>query len=63
MTARPRFHRGDLVEDTETGKPGTIVHVFDDPEIADEIIAVKFEGDRYPVAVPIDTLRRCRGGK
>jgi hypothetical protein len=72
MTRKPKFEVGDLVEDTETGQHGTIVHVYDDPEIRDDIIAVQFEGDDVPLAVPIDTIRqpktapvdkRRKGGK
>jgi hypothetical protein len=60
MTRKPQFRAGDLVEDTETGQHGTIVHVYDDPEIRDDIIAVQFEGDGVPLAVPIDTIRKYK---
>ena len=40
---------------------GTVVYVYKDPEIADEIIAVKFDGCDAAVAFPIGDLRMVKG--
>jgi hypothetical protein len=55
----PKFSVGDRVVDRETGQAGTIVYLYEDPRLAGEIIAVKFDTDNVPMAVPVDTLRKA----
>jgi len=52
---------GCRVKDIETDVAGTVVYVYKDPEIADEIIAVKFDGCDAAVAFPIGDLRMVKG--
>jgi hypothetical protein len=46
---------------------GTVVYIYEDPRLAGEIIAVRFDVGDVPVAVPVDTIKpapqRRRGGK
>jgi hypothetical protein len=42
----------------ETGVLGTVIATFTDPEISDEIIAVKFDDGFETMAFPTDDLRR-----
>jgi hypothetical protein len=52
-----KFSLGDRVADRETGVAGTVVYIYEDPKLAGEIIAVKFDLGDVPVAVPINTIR------
>jgi hypothetical protein len=56
-----KFQVRDRVQDRETGVLGTVVYVYDDPRLSGEVVAVKFDQDRDPLAVPLDTLRKKRG--
>jgi hypothetical protein len=55
---KPKFSVDDRVVDRETGQAGTIVYLYEDPRLAGEIIAVKFDTDNIPVAVPVDSIRK-----
>jgi hypothetical protein len=57
---KPKFSVGDRVIDRETGVEGVVVYCYEDPRLAGEIIAVKFDVGDVPVAVPVDTLRKAR---
>ena len=52
---------GCRVKDIETDVVGTIVHLYKDPKLADEIVAVKFDDCDDPVAFPIGDLRMVKG--
>ena len=53
----PKFSVGDRVRDSETNLPGTVVYLYEDPGLKDEILAVKFDVGNDVVAVPIDSIR------
>jgi hypothetical protein len=55
----PKFVHGDKVVDIETGIEGRVVASFWDPEIADEIVVVRFNSDEFGVAFPINDLRHA----
>ena len=57
----PKFAVGDLIVDRETGVEGVVVYRYEDPRLAGEIVAVKFDVGDVPVAVPVDTIRRGKG--
>jgi hypothetical protein len=69
MKRRRRYPVGTAIVDCETGIAGRVVHLYEDPELRDEVVVVKFDLADYGVAVPIDTIRpapvaqRRRGGK
>ena len=52
---------GCRVIDIETDVAGTVVYVYKDPEIAHEIIAVKFDDCDHAVAFPIGDLLMVQG--
>ena len=52
---------GCRVRDTETDVAGTVVHLYKDPKLADEIVVVKFDDCDRPVAFPIDDLLKVKG--
>jgi hypothetical protein len=54
------FLVGDHVKDTDTGECGVVVHVYEDPQIRAEIVAVRFGASSSAVAVPLDTLVRVK---
>lgn len=51
-----KFLIGDRVADKESGEQGTVVHVYRDPALRDEVIVVRF-GSSDALAVPLDTVR------
>ena len=51
-----KFAVGDRVEDRDSKRVGTIVHVYKDREIRDELVAVRFDDNSTPLAVHIDDL-------
>jgi hypothetical protein len=51
-----KFAVGDRVEDRDSKRVGTIVHVYKDREIRDELVAVRFDDNPTPLAVHIDDL-------
>ena len=55
------FRMGDRVEDRESHETGTIVHVYRDPALRDEIIVVRFGSSSDALAVPTDTVKKIRG--
>jgi hypothetical protein len=58
MTKRKPFQVGDRVADREEpALLGTVVHLYEDAEIRDEVIVVKFDVGDHAVAVPIDTIK------
>jgi hypothetical protein len=52
----PLFPVGTRVEDKETGRAGTVLYAYTDPVLAGEVV-VKFDKDRDPLAVSVDSLR------
>jgi hypothetical protein len=50
------FEVGDRVRDRD-GRAGRVVYRYAHRELRDEIIAVWFENDPAPLAVPIDTIK------
>jgi hypothetical protein len=60
LASKTKFAVGDRVIDTETRVLGTVVYCYEDPRLAGEIVAVKFDVGDVPVAVPTDTIRRAR---
>jgi len=57
MTRKPP-RLGTRVKDRETSKTGSVVHIYDDPKIRDEIVAVLFDDESVPLAVHVDDLAR-----
>jgi hypothetical protein len=53
-----KFRTGDHVIDIETGIEGRVIFQFD-PELSEEIVVVRFPGDEFGVAFPIDDLRHA----
>jgi hypothetical protein len=67
---KPKFQVGDRVADREEpALLGTVVHLYEDAELRDEVVVVKFDVGDHAVAVPIDTIeaapisKRRRGGR
>ena len=58
---KPKFAVGDRVIDRETGVEGVVVYCYEDPRLVGEIIAVKFDYDAVPVAVPLDSIKLAPG--
>jgi hypothetical protein len=58
-----KFRVGDRVLDRGTGRAGTVVHVYKEPEIRDQLVAVRFNGKLVPVAVHVNDLRKPRAGR
>jgi hypothetical protein len=54
----PKFTVGDRIVDRETGAAGVVVYLYEDHRLAGEIIAVKFDTDNVPMAVPVDSVRK-----
>jgi hypothetical protein len=63
LPTKQKFVVGSRVQDRETGETGTVVHVYDDPLIRDEVVAVRFDGSDVPLAVPIDSIRELPRGR
>ena len=58
MAKHHNYHIGDRVEDRESHRPGTVVHLYTDRQIADELIAVRFDDNEVALCVHIDDMRR-----
>jgi hypothetical protein len=58
-----KFRVGDRVLDRETGRAGTVVHVYKESEIRHQLVAVRFNGKLVPLAVHVDDLRKPRAGR
>jgi hypothetical protein len=61
MSTRPHFRVGDLVEESKTGRHGTIVHVFTD-ETLRGVVAVLLEGTSDAIAMHVGDIRLRREG-
>src|SRR5215831_2106066 len=53
-----KFRVGDRVLDRGTSPAGTVVHVYKEPEIREQLVAVRFNGKLVPVAVHANDLRK-----
>jgi hypothetical protein len=62
--AKPKFPIGTQVEDVDSHRRGVVVFIYDDPNIACELVAVRF--DRRPGLLwvqchrPVSASRRLR---
>jgi hypothetical protein len=54
------FRIGNRIVDKQSGEFGIVIYVYREPELKGEIVAVRFDGDEVPLAVPIDSVRPCR---
>jgi hypothetical protein len=50
------FEVGDLVVDKDDGRLARVIYLYQQPQIAREVIAVLFFGDDVPLAVPYDSI-------
>lgn len=59
-----KFHKGDRVEDVTSHRCGTIIYVYEESGIRDELVAVIWDDhlDKPPLAYHVDDVRRLRRG-
>jgi len=55
------FKIGDCVRDCVSGATGSVVYIYSEPEIKNEIIAVLFDRDEAPLAVSVDCIEEIQG--
>jgi len=53
-----KFRIGDRVEDRESAKPGSVVHVYPEIDLRDDVVVVLFDDSVDALAVPIDSVRK-----
>ena len=54
-----KFRTGERVVDIETGIMGRVIATSTDPDIAEEVVAVRFDDDFCCVAFPVGDLRHA----
>ena len=55
---KQKFAIGDRVADIDSHRGGTVVHLYGEKDIRDELIAVRFDDSDVPLAVHVDDMRR-----
>jgi len=55
------FKIGDRVRDCVSGATGSVVYIYSEPEIKNEIIAVLFDRDEAPLAVSVECIEEIQG--
>jgi len=55
------FKIGDRVRNCVSGATGSVVYIYSEPEIKNEIIAVLFDRDEAPLAVSVDCIEEIQG--
>jgi hypothetical protein len=63
MATKPTLSIGTRVADRETGCEGVVIYLYEDPRLAEEIVAVKFDLGDVPVAIHVDDIRLARKPK
>jgi hypothetical protein len=58
---KQRFKIGDRVEDPDSHRAGSIVHIYHEPEIRDELVAVRFDDHDTPLAVHVNDVHKLKG--
>jgi hypothetical protein len=59
MTTKPhRFHVGETVRDVTSRERGVVVFVFQDVQ---DLIAVRFQGRKEPLAICVEDVERVLG--
>lgn len=56
----PKFQVHDRVEDVDSKRVGSIVHVYSEPELEGVLVAVRFNDDETPLAVHVLDIRKVR---
>jgi hypothetical protein len=58
-TTKPKFRVGDRVVDHD-GKTGVVIYVYSEPELRDQLVAVRLDGELVPLAYHVADLRKRR---
>jgi hypothetical protein len=58
-----KFSIGDRVQDPDSRRIGTVVHVYREEEIRNELVAVRFDDHDVPLAVHVDDVRKLKPGR
>jgi hypothetical protein len=57
---KQRFKIGDRVEDPDSHRAGSVIHVYCEPELRNELVAVRFDDNDAPLAVHVEDVRKVR---
>jgi hypothetical protein len=64
MKRKIRYQVGDRVVVRATPhRTGTIVHVYKEPPIRDQLVAIRLDGSLTPLAYHINDIRKSRIGR
>jgi hypothetical protein len=64
MTRKIRYRIGDRVVVRATPhRTGTIIHVYKEPPIRDQLVAIRLDGSLTPLAYHTGDIRKSRIGK